>query len=41
MGGTPEGLAMTIQTSYFVSNALAGLWDRGKDLRNKTFCLGA
>lgn len=41
MVGTPEGLAMTIQTSYFVSNALAGSWYRGKDLRNKTFCLGA
>lgn len=32
---------MTIQTSYLVSNALAGSWDRGKDMRNKTFCLGA
>lgn len=41
MVGTPEGIAMTIQTSYFVSNAPAGSWDRGKDLRNKTFCLGA
>lgn len=41
MVGKPERLAVTIQTSYLVSNALAGSWERGKDTRNKTFCLGA
>lgn len=41
MVGTRERLAVTIQTFYFVSDALAGSWDRRKAMRNKTSCLGA